>query len=239
MLRIIDTGIAKAEENMRTDERLLKELSRFPEPILHLYSWKGDCLTYGHFIDPNEFINTKKASCLGLSMAKRPTGGGIVFHLCDLAFSVLLPSSHSFFSFNTLENYSFVNRLVVQALEPFLGRDARLSLLPSEYVAKDKQSERFCMAKPSKYDVMAEGRKVGGAAQRRTKEGFLHQGTISVAMLPRDYLEEVLLPDTFVVESMLENSFSLLGDSWTQEELGRSRESLCRNLVGVFQQVFS
>jgi lipoate-protein ligase A len=36
------------------------------------------------------------------------------------------------------------------------------------------------MARPTKYDVMLQGRKIAGAAQRKTKAGFLHQGTIAL-----------------------------------------------------------
>ena len=35
-----------------------------------------------------------------------------------------------------------------------------------------------CFAKPVRFDIVADERKLSGAAQRRTREGLLHQGSI-------------------------------------------------------------
>ena len=40
------------------------------------------------------------------------------------------------------------------------------------------------MAKPTPFDLVIEGKKVGGAAQRRTRKGLLHQGSLSVCPPP-------------------------------------------------------
>src|SRR5271170_516877 len=86
--------------NMERDKELLEGLSQEQKPILHFYEWEGDCATYGHFIRPQQWIDLDAAQRLKLNLAKRPTGGGIVFHLSDLAFSLLLPASHPDFSLN-------------------------------------------------------------------------------------------------------------------------------------------
>jgi lipoate-protein ligase A len=62
------------------------------------------------------------------------------------------------------------------------------------------------MAKPTKYDVMWEGKKVGGGAQRRTKYGFLHQGTISLGRPDEEFLSGILL-DKELLSSFIQNSF--------------------------------
>src|SRR3989344_5352362 len=116
MLRILNTGIASAEENMAQDERLLQDLDPNGEPLLHFYRWAGPSLTYGYFVSPDQQINVAEANKYRLALARRPTGGGIVFHIWDLAFSFLMPSDHPAFSLNTLENYRFVNRIVLDAM---------------------------------------------------------------------------------------------------------------------------
>jgi lipoate-protein ligase A len=217
--KIIDSGSKSADENMHLDQELLSQLDSQSEPILHLYEWENDSATYGYFLNPYDFLNEDAVKKKGLHLAKRPTGGGIIFHLCDFAFSVLIPATHPGYSISTLENYALINRMVVRTLERVADSPHRLELLKQDPMPLDHSSKQFCMAKPTKYDVIMDGRKIGGAAQRRTKQGFLHQGTICIATLPAHYLSEILLPNTRVIEAMQANSASLLGDSWTPLQL--------------------
>ena len=65
------------------------------------------------------------------------------------------------------------------------------------------------MAKPTQYDLMVEGKKVGGAAQRRTKNGFLHQATIALALPPISLLQAVV-KNSAVIEAMQRGAYPLL-----------------------------
>ena len=127
---------------------------------------------------------------------------------------------------NTLDNYAFVNRAVLGAVEQFFEKKEELSLIPEDVLSRDALCKYFCMAKPTKYDVMWQGRKIAGAAQRKTKGGFLHQGTISLVMPPQEYLEAILLPGTEVAASMGMFTHPLLGTKATREEMGAAKEVL-------------
>ena len=94
------------------------------------------------------------------------------------------------------------------------------------------------MAKPTRYDVVFDGKKIGGAAQRRTKRGFLHQGTIALAILPDEYLERILLPGTQVLEAMKANSYSVLGKEWTREDLRNARKKIKKLLQEVIENEY-
>ena len=59
-------------------------------PLLHLYQWDGPSATYGYFIDPSKYLDLNKLRQHHVALARRPTGGGIVFHIWDLAFSFLI-----------------------------------------------------------------------------------------------------------------------------------------------------
>jgi lipoate-protein ligase A len=209
---------------MQKDAQLLEALDY---PTLHFYEWEKDTATYGCFIKPQEFLDLNKVALLDLDLAKRPTGGGIVFHITDLAFSVLLPFNHPAFSINTLDNYAFVNEAVIETIKEL---NISSQLLSFEPTPMDLSCKHFCMAKPTKFDVMVEGRKIGGASQRRTKKGFLHQATISIALLPEEYLKEVLLPGTKVIEAMQQNSASLLGKGVSKKDIEEMRIILKQGL---------
>lgn len=218
---IIDTGKRSAKENMELDFALLGDLEDLSSLILHFYDWERPSATYGHFIKPETFLNMEYKN---LDLAKRPTGGGIVFHTTDFAFSVLVPKKHPSYSENTLENYAFVNNKVIQALG--MGE-----LLPNEPDALDEACRHFCMAKPTKYDVMIRNRKVGGAAQRRTQHGYLHQGTIFLKEPGKEFLNAVLLPQTRIIEGMDHYSHPLA----INESLEEVRKRVKERLIEVFQ----
>lgn len=227
---LLDTGLATPERNMQMDQDLLDHLSPDANPILHIYDWIGDSATYGYFIDPYSHLNFDAVKKQGLHLAKRPTGGGIIFHSCDFAFSVLMPSNHPKFSLNTLENYVFVNAYVLETVRRFLGNIP--TLLTEESHPLDQHCKHFCMAKPTKYDVIIDGCKVGGGAQRRTKRGFLHQGSIALTM--PSYLPEILKPQTSVFEAMQSKSFLLLGTQATPSELKDARKAIRSLLISTF-----
>jgi lipoate-protein ligase A len=219
------TEKSKADYIMQKDAYLLEHLER---PTLHLYSWARDAATYGCFTKPEAFLDLDKAKLLDLDLAKRPTGGGIVFHITDLAFSVLLPESHPKFSINTLENYAFVNEAVIETIKDM---NIISNLLSFEPFALDNSCKYFCMAKPTKFDVMIDSKKIGGASQRRTKKGFLHQGTISIKPLSYDYLRQVLLKGTKVIEAMQQNSAYLLKENATKKQVEEMRQALQAGLT--------
>lgn len=208
---IIDTGVASAQANMKIDAKLLEELDpSSASPILHLYDWQTPCATYGHFLDPSEHLSKECFEKNRLELAKRPTGGGLIFHTNDWAFSLLIPASHEAFSTNTLDNYAFVNHLLAEMIGQLIGQKAGLSLLPLEPEVKDSRLRHFCMAKPTKYDVMLDGKKICGGAQRRTRSGFLHQGTLSLSFPDPDFLDKIIPQN--VSKAMFENTYPLLND---------------------------
>lgn len=224
--QLFDSGCATAEENMELDQRLLNEIQPHTPPLLHLYDWKAPSATYGYFTNPADFLSLQAIHSQGLTLARRPTGGGIIFHLYDFAFSLIMPITYSEVTLNTLDNYHFVNGYVAKAIQLFSGGTLTTQLLPTEMPSLDSSSQHFCMAKPTKYDIIVEGRKVGGGAQRRTKQGLLHQGSISLRMPSKELLNEVLLPGTLVLESMQQQSYPLLGASASAKELGEARSEL-------------
>ena len=223
---------------MAIDAELLAKMTPDDQPILHFYDWEGEAATYGYFLSPVDYLDLEKAEQRGLSLARRPTGGGIIFHVSDLAFSALVPSNFPHFSLSTLANYDFINQAVKRGVKTLfdhmskgsIPNKERLSLLPEEPLPRDESCRHFCMAKPTQYDVMLGGRKVAGAAQRRQKQGYLHQGSIAIALPKEEFLNDILLPNTEVKSAMLDNTFSILGRKWTHNDLEEVRSTLKEKL---------
>jgi lipoate---protein ligase len=227
-LQVVDTGISSAESNMSKDALFLEELDPQGKPILHLYKWEKPSATYGYFIQPEEHFDLNKVKEKDFAIARRPTGGGIIFHIWDLAFSFLMPSGHPAFSQNTLENYRFVNEAVLDAMRSLFDLK-KAELIPEEPVPLAPACRNFCMAKPTQYDVVSEGVKVAGAAQRKRKQGYLHQGSISLAYPAIDFLKEVLLSEKEVFQAMEAYSYAPLGSDFLK--LDETRKGVEQALI--------
>ena len=221
-MHLINSGILPAQQIMDKDALLLQQLES--ETILHFYEMEGKAATYGIFSKPEELLNLEGCASENITLAKRPTGGGIVFHFLDLAFSYLIPKSHSLFSENTLENYQTVNSLVMQSLKQLLPGKIFTFLPPAE-----KGLSTFCMAHPTAYDLLCEGKKIVGAAQRKTKKGLLHQGSISILQPETALLHSLLNPE--LADKMLKNSYYLTNDS---NELSSIREKIAPLILSSF-----
>lgn len=223
--KVLDSGALSAAENMEMDSRLLHAMQPEDPPLLRLYEWIGPCATYGYFINPDQFF----ASDTNLSIARRPTGGGIIFHLFDLTFSVFIPALHPSYTTHTMDTYHFVNERVRLALAPLLSEVS--TLLPHEPEPENPHCTHFCMAKPTRYDIVIGGKKIGGGAQRRTKNGVLHQGSIALFPLSEESISRYLLPHIAVWEAMQKNSFFLHKKNPPLSQLSELRKQICLLLV--------
>lgn len=230
---LIESGRRPGAYLMQKDQSLLVSLTPSSNPILHLYEWEGLNATYGYFIRPADFLHVEEVIKQGLLLSQRPTGGGILFHVNDLAFSVLIPAHHPAYSVNTLDNYAYVNNRVVRALQSLYGVNFKAQLYSQNDICKSPCAS-FCMAKPTQYDIMLEGKKIGGAAQRRTKQGFLHQGSLFLAPPPYELMKAILKDEGQIIEAMKAQSCSLLGPTWIPEELASLRHNIQEALKKSF-----
>jgi lipoate-protein ligase A len=146
---------------MAIDEALLREVN---EPVLRIYEWSDPAVSLGYF-QPAALVPE------GRSFVRRYTGGGLVDHARDVTYTLVLPRAHPWMELSAPDSYCLVHR-GVQAAIAACGIESEIA--PA---ASGIESEA-CFQKPVRFDIVAEGHKLGGAAQRRAREGLLHQGSI-------------------------------------------------------------
>jgi lipoate-protein ligase A len=156
--------------NMALDELLLENASEIGSPLIRIYGWDRPSISIGYVQDYNA---AKKD---GFTIVRRPTGGGIVYHDNDLTYTAVIPASHPINKLDRMESYHVFHRAAMRALA-FFGLNA--SLAQSETPTPDRATMK-CFTTPTRYDLICEEKKLAGAAQRRTKNGILHQGSISL-----------------------------------------------------------
>jgi len=154
--------------NMAADEAMLLSADEIGCPMLRFYEWDRKAVSIG-------YVQQRSAAPEGYASVRRPTGGGIVYHDFDFTYSVAFPSSHWINTVNRVESYDWLNRSVQKGLE---GLSIQTTLSSQEIPHSVDRLTMVCFTNPTKYDIMLNGRKVGGSAQRRTREGLLHQGSL-------------------------------------------------------------
>ena len=162
VVRLIQNGKSSPAKNMAIDESLLRHVL---QPVLRIYGWSIPCLSLGYF---------QKASLVPKDQAfvRRYTGGGIVEHGHDLTYTLILPAHHPLTTSGTLPSYRAIHQAVAKALT---ACDIPCALSSAPPLNDDPS----CFLKPVPADVLdSSGHKLAGAAQRRTKQGCLHQGSI-------------------------------------------------------------
>jgi len=172
-----DVDSRSAAMNMAIDEALLETAT---VPTIRFYEWDHPALSFGYFGKFNEVPNHDR------DIVRRWTGGGIVFHGEDLTYSLVIPATDDAFNESSMSIYEKVHAAVCAALIKE-GISAELSSVAALYerrpevdsaVIDRRYNKDACFANPVRADVLSNGQKVAGAAQRRTRRGLLQQGSI-------------------------------------------------------------
>ncbi|MEA2100351.1 MAG: biotin/lipoate A/B protein ligase family protein [Campylobacterota bacterium] len=194
--RFIDTGVATARYNMAVDEALLSNFKEGDLPIFRLYGWESS-LSFGRFSKPAKNLSLEKLQKQNLSFVRRITGGGILLHGGDISYSLILPRKN-LKDIGVKESYSYLCQFLINFYEK-LGLDAKFANELNLNISKSD----ICMCANESYDIIIDGKKIGGNAQRYTKNILFQHGSIP---LTRD---GVIFKDIFLDESVLDNLPSL------------------------------
>jgi lipoate-protein ligase A len=166
-----DTTPHSAPLNMAIDEALLAVI---PAPLLRIYRWSAPALSFGYF-QPWEPI---RAAYPTRALVRRWTGGGLVLHGQDLTYSLLIPSSIKVSG--PADSYRLIHTALARALN-----DCQIPAQPAP--SSSQKTSPACFENPVLHDILVQNRKVAGAAQRRTRTGLLHQGSIQTLNLPATF----------------------------------------------------
>jgi lipoyl(octanoyl) transferase len=171
-----DIAPHSAAANMAIDEALLESSTA---PAIRFYRWKSPALSFGYF---GRFADVA-GNAPERDLVRRWTGGGMVFHGEDLTYSIVIPATEPLFGESSMSNYQKIHRALRDALLATGQRavvaggvDPVRTMIATRAATNDRGYA--CFANPVRADVLLNGRKIAGAAQRRTRRGLLHQGSI-------------------------------------------------------------
>jgi lipoate-protein ligase A len=166
LLLWMDPVARSGPEAMAVDEWLW-ETAR--EPVLRIYQWQGEWGSIGCF----GRIADARAALPGLDWVRRWTGGGTVDHRNDWTYTLVLPAGENLAHAKGADSYCIIHKALGKALAAE-GLSACLA------GAKAPAESGLCFQQPVEHDLLAaQGGKLAGAGQRRSRSGLLHQGSVA------------------------------------------------------------
>lgn len=157
--------------NMALDESMMEQAT---EPWLRIYQWSEPTVSIGF----SQSLGVIPEAHRARPVVRRWTGGGVVVHDGDWTYTLAVPAAHPFGDQPAGESYRQIHEAMIAALAASGIADCLLQPVSTS------DGMGVCFTEPARYDVVRNGQKIAGAAQRRSRAGFLHQGTVQPLKAP-------------------------------------------------------
>lgn len=186
---------ASGARNMEVDEAMLHEAEHCKSLVLRVYRWATPTLSLGHFQRDSEIPTD--AAWGQIDRVTRKTGGGAIVHDRELTYSLVIPHLQNRHgsqpteispvgssppSFGTKGPSELVYRAIHIGLVNGLREFSLNAALAEECTCKidgvPANQSFLCFERRSPVDIVIDGVKVVGSAQRRTQFGLLQHGSI-------------------------------------------------------------
>ena len=166
----LESGANTPAYNMALDEALLENAATLGQPVLRFYDWTEPCATFGY----SQKIAVIETATDLRPLIRRCTGGGLVPHDGDWTYSLIFPPDHEWALLTATESYRRTHKLLQAAFEK-IGVETELA----KSCRRPKPGESF--EGHELHDLLWNGKKIAGAAQRRNGHGLLIQGSVQPA----------------------------------------------------------
>jgi lipoate-protein ligase A len=166
---------------MAVDEALLNCFSpELSQPVLRLYGWCPPALSLGRFQDAAQVLDLQRCRHDSIDIVRRVSGGGTIYHADELTYSIVCTQEQIPSATSVKDSFRVLTGFLI-GFYRVLGLDAAY--------AGDVEPDRsdlgartdFCFAGRETFDIMLNGRKIGGNAQRRLKNVIFQHGSIPIA----------------------------------------------------------
>lgn len=146
-------------------------------PTLRLYGWQPSALSLGRFQKAADDLDLARCAADNLAVVRRITGGGAIYHSDELTYSLVCgpsqipPTSSVKASFRVLTGF-------LLGLYRVLGLQADYAVDLAPVGSRLGERTPLCFAGTESYDILVNGRKLGGNAQRRSRGIIFQHGSI-------------------------------------------------------------
>ena len=177
-------GAHDAPTNMARDAELLDRAATrgLRETVLRLFTFSPPGITLGRAQDPGRELDLAALAREGVRWAVRPTGGRAIWHEEEWTFSLVTRLGPGGWAGSSDAAYERTGRLLAQALQ---GLGVPATLAPGSARGPGAPREKTgaappCFASTARHELVLEGRKLAGIAQRFSHGALLQQGSILI-----------------------------------------------------------
>ena len=179
-IKLIRSKPATADFNMAFDAEIFNRYLNDNIPVLRIYSWQRPSFTFGFSQEPQKELNLSLCRKDNIQVAKRMTGGGVLFHDNEITYSIVLSKEDLGEERNVFVSF----RRICSFLTDFyklLGLHPVFALEQDDFKDKSNPHE-LCSASREKYDILINNRKIGGNAQKRRRQAVFQHGSIPLSI---------------------------------------------------------
>lgn len=194
--RFIDTGPCSAAYNMALDEAIATAVRKdLSPPVLRIYGWDKTSVSIGVFQKTGDidFDYCKKKN---IPIVRRPTGGRAILHKDEITYSFSAKTLNGIFSKGLFDSYKKICSALSHAI-------TKIGLVPQPKLCKKNLKQHvqtirnpLCFHSISHGEIMINGNKIVGSAQKRWPDGMLQQGSIPLLIDNSEMLRIFRLSDS-------------------------------------------
>ena len=225
-------GALDGSTNMAVDAGLLDEVENSPvaRTIVRFYGWSRPTISLGRNQKVEKAVDVEYCRANGIDIVHRPTGGRSVLHDDELTYAVSSNDS-SYFGDTIYGNYRRVSEALCLAYND-LGVAAVLAPDTKKPDISGNGVDPPCFLSPSRYELMVDGRKIVGSAQRRVRRSFLQHGSMPITCNRETLARATGLPDCAPLMTEMAGVAEFLA---SRPAIDQFREAF----IAAFQKYFS
>ena len=172
MWQIVRFPADTVANNMAIDWQLFNDMETGKiGPTIRLYTWSESGVSVG-YLQKGDGV-------------RRPTGGGLVYHdTSEVVYCLVAPNDPVLIPSKLTDAYLMITNVICEALQE-LGYSVEISKT-GVALGLAKSRNNLCFAQAENFEIVQNGKKVVGSAQRRTRKTVMQQGTIKTGDLPKN-----------------------------------------------------
>jgi len=169
--RLILDGKHDGYYNMAVDEAILLSYHLKKIPTLRIYGWDKPFISLGY----NQQTEKVLTATANIPFVRRITGGASILHDKEITYSITCCINDLNLTSKVKESYE----KICSFLKEFYKRLGLTAVFAKDiYNDRISRHENFCFSSYEPFDLIVDGKKIGGNAQRRKHKTIFQHGSI-------------------------------------------------------------
>ncbi len=168
---------------MVTDRAILMACNENKVPAtLRLYGWQRPTLSIGYSQEISQYIDLESCERNNIPVVRRFTGGRALLHQYEMTYSVIAPIPHPAFPGSLRGSFERISQAILESLR--IGGVEGATIAGKNNVRDGSNRSPACFSMANHCEIVVDGKKLVGSAQRRLRSAFLQHGSVILDMAP-------------------------------------------------------